>query len=127
MSNTAQKIGWIGVGRMGTPMAERLLKAGHDVTIWNRTRAKAEPLTAKGGKVVDKPVDLDRGRPHGHADGGAPAQGRPRRDDLEPHPRQGRAAHRQGWQGGRQAGRSGSGSAAWARRWRSACSRPATT
>ena len=51
-----QKIGWIGTGRMGTPMAERLLKAGHDVTIWNRTRAKAEPLTAKGGKVVGKLV-----------------------------------------------------------------------
>ena len=58
MSKTAQKIGWIGVGRMGTPMAERLLKAGHDVSIWNRTRAKAEPLAAKGGKIVDKPVDL---------------------------------------------------------------------
>ncbi len=58
MSKTAQKIGWIGVGRMGTPMAERLLKAGHDVSIWNRTRAKAEPLSAKGGKIVDKPVEL---------------------------------------------------------------------
>ena len=58
MSKTAQKIGWIGAGRMGTPMAERLLKAGHDVTIWNRTRAKAEPLAAKGGKLVDKPVEL---------------------------------------------------------------------
>src|SRR5665647_3463599 len=55
---TTKSIGWIGVGRMGTPMAERLLKAGHDVTIWNRTRAKAEPLAAKGGKIVDKPVDL---------------------------------------------------------------------
>ena len=43
MSKNAPKIGWIGVGRMGTPMVERLLKAGHDVTIWNRTRAKAEP------------------------------------------------------------------------------------
>ncbi len=60
MSKTAQKIGWIGAGRMGTPMAERLLKAGHDVTIWNRTRAKAEPLAAKGGKMVDKPVELAR-------------------------------------------------------------------
>ena len=58
MSKTAQKIGWIGAGRMGTPMAERLLKAGHDVTIWNRTRAKAEPLAAKGGKLVDKPAEL---------------------------------------------------------------------
>jgi 3-hydroxyisobutyrate dehydrogenase len=57
MANT-QKIGWIGAGRMGTPMIERLLKAGHDVTIWNRTRAKAEPLAAKGGKLVDKPSDL---------------------------------------------------------------------
>ncbi|HET7851027.1 MAG TPA: NAD(P)-dependent oxidoreductase [Pseudolabrys sp.] len=56
--STNQKIGWIGAGRMGLPMAERLLKAGHDVSIWNRTRAKAEPLAAKGGKIVDKPSDL---------------------------------------------------------------------
>jgi 3-hydroxyisobutyrate dehydrogenase len=53
-----KKIGWIGMGRMGFPMAERLLKAGHDVSIWNRTRAKAEPLAKLGGKVVDKPSDL---------------------------------------------------------------------
>ena len=57
MSNKP-KIGWIGAGRMGTPMIERLLKAGHDVTIWNRTRAKAEPLAAEGGKLVDKPAEL---------------------------------------------------------------------
>ena len=38
MAKTAQTIGWIGAGRMGYPMIERLLKAGHDVTIWNRTR-----------------------------------------------------------------------------------------
>jgi 3-hydroxyisobutyrate dehydrogenase len=58
MAKNDQKIGWIGVGRMGFPMAERLLKAGHDVSIWNRTRAKAEPLAAKGGKVVDRLADL---------------------------------------------------------------------
>jgi len=58
MSKNAQKIGWIGTGRMGAPMAERLLKAGYDVTIWNRTRSKAEPLAAKGGKIVDKLTDL---------------------------------------------------------------------
>jgi 3-hydroxyisobutyrate dehydrogenase len=58
MSNSSMKIGWIGAGRMGTPMAERLLKAGFDVSIWNRTRAKAEPLAAKGGKLVDKLADL---------------------------------------------------------------------
>ena len=58
MANNAQKIGWIGMGRMGFPMAERLLKAGYDLSIWNRTRAKAEPLAAKGGKVVDRLADL---------------------------------------------------------------------
>ncbi len=57
MSNKP-KIGWIGAGRMGAPMAERLIEAGHDVTIWNRTRAKAEPLAKLGGKLVDKPVEL---------------------------------------------------------------------
>jgi len=58
MADTAHKIGWIGMGRMGYPMAERLLKAGHQLSIWNRTRAKAEPLAALGGKIVDKPADL---------------------------------------------------------------------
>lgn len=53
-----QKLGWIGVGRMGYQMAERLLKAGHDVSIWNRTKSKAEPLAKVGGKIVDNPVDL---------------------------------------------------------------------
>jgi len=52
------KIGWIGMGRMGFPMAERLIKAGHDVSIWNRTRAKAEPLAKIGGKVVDHLSEL---------------------------------------------------------------------
>ena len=58
MAQNTQKIGWIGMGRMGFPMAERLLKAGYDVAVWNRTRAKAEPLAAKGAKVVDKLADL---------------------------------------------------------------------
>src|SRR6266568_3777479 len=58
MAKNEQKIGWIGMGRMGFPMAERLLKAGYDLSIWNRTRAKAEPLAAKGGKVVGKLADL---------------------------------------------------------------------
>jgi 3-hydroxyisobutyrate dehydrogenase len=55
---SAQKLGWIGSGRMGYAMAEKLITAGHDVSVWNRTRAKAEPLAAKGGKVVDKVSDL---------------------------------------------------------------------
>jgi 3-hydroxyisobutyrate dehydrogenase len=55
---TKHTIGWIGLGRMGEQMADRLIKAGHDVTIWNRTKSKAEPLVKKGGKLVDKPADL---------------------------------------------------------------------
>jgi 3-hydroxyisobutyrate dehydrogenase len=55
---TKDKIGWIGTGRMGFPMAERLAKAGVDVTAWNRTRAKAEPLTKSGVKLADRPADL---------------------------------------------------------------------
>src|SRR5882724_5362815 len=58
MVENKQKIGWIGVGRMGLPMAERLLKAGYDLAIWNRTRSKAEPLAKIGGKVVDNLVEL---------------------------------------------------------------------
>jgi 3-hydroxyisobutyrate dehydrogenase len=58
MAQNNQKLGWIGVGRMGYQMAERLLKAAHDVSIWNRTKAKAEPLAKSGGKIVNNPVDL---------------------------------------------------------------------
>jgi 3-hydroxyisobutyrate dehydrogenase len=58
MPENRHRIGWIGMGRMGYPMAERLLKAGYDVSIWNRTRSKAEPLAAQGGKVVDRLADL---------------------------------------------------------------------
>src|SRR3954463_4210750 len=58
MANSTQRIGWMGMGRMGYPMAERLLKAGHDVSIWNRTKSKAEPLAKSGGKIVDTLGDL---------------------------------------------------------------------
>jgi len=53
------KIGWIGAGgRMGYSMAERLAKAGADVAVWNRTRAKAEPLTKSGCSIVETPAAL---------------------------------------------------------------------
>lgn len=52
------KVGWVGMGRMGYPMAERLVDAGFDVYVWNRTRAKAEPLAKKGATIVDSPSDL---------------------------------------------------------------------
>ena len=43
-----QRIGWIGLGKMGEPMARHLRSAGHDLCVWNRTAAKAERLTAAG-------------------------------------------------------------------------------
>ena len=52
------EIGWIGMGRMGFPMAERLLKAGYSLKVWNRTRSKAEPLEKAGAVLVDSPADL---------------------------------------------------------------------
>ena len=46
------RLGWIGTGRMGYAMAARLAKRGCDIAVWNRTRAKAEPLTEHGATVV---------------------------------------------------------------------------
>jgi 3-hydroxyisobutyrate dehydrogenase-like beta-hydroxyacid dehydrogenase len=51
-------VGWIGAGRMGYALIERLLDAGHDVSVYNRTRSKAEPLAARGAKLVDTPAQL---------------------------------------------------------------------
>jgi len=52
------KLGWIGTGRMGFEMARRLAKTGCDITVWNRTRAKAEPLAKDGAKIVDSLPEL---------------------------------------------------------------------
>ncbi|TMH50235.1 MAG: NAD(P)-dependent oxidoreductase [Betaproteobacteria bacterium] len=52
------KLGWIGAGRMGFEMARRLAKAGCDLTVWNRTRAKAEPLAKDGAKIADDLPEL---------------------------------------------------------------------
>jgi 3-hydroxyisobutyrate dehydrogenase len=51
-------IGWIGIGRMGYAMAERLAAAGANLTVWNRTRSKAEPLAAKGARVAGQLTEL---------------------------------------------------------------------
>jgi 3-hydroxyisobutyrate dehydrogenase len=57
----SEGIGWIGIGRMGYAMTERLLRAGHPLEIWNRTRAKAEPLGPLGAKIRDRAADLAGG------------------------------------------------------------------
>ena len=58
MAAATPSVGWIGTGRMGYQLALRLLNAGYDVSAYNRTRAKAEPLAEFGAKVVDSPADL---------------------------------------------------------------------
>ena len=54
-------VGFIGLGHMGTPMARNLVKAGHRVTVYNRTRAKTEALARGGAQVADRVADACRG------------------------------------------------------------------
>jgi 3-hydroxyisobutyrate dehydrogenase len=58
MSASTLKIGWIGAGRMGAQLVTRLLDAGYDVTVYNRTAAKAQNLADRGAGIVSRPVDL---------------------------------------------------------------------
>jgi 3-hydroxyisobutyrate dehydrogenase len=53
-----ERLGWIGTGRMGYSLVSRLLEAGHDVSVYNRTRPKAEPLAELGATIVDTPREL---------------------------------------------------------------------
>jgi 3-hydroxyisobutyrate dehydrogenase-like beta-hydroxyacid dehydrogenase len=55
------KIGILGLGSMGAPMARRLARAGHVVTAWNRTRARAEALAADGIRFAATPAEACRG------------------------------------------------------------------
>ena len=58
MAERKPKIGWIGTGRMGFEMAQRLAQAGCDISVWNRTRAKAEPLAKDGAKIASDLASL---------------------------------------------------------------------
>ena len=49
------RIAFLGLGKMGSAIARHLLKAGHDLTLWNRTASHAEPFKALGTKVADSP------------------------------------------------------------------------
>lgn len=51
-------IGFIGLGIMGRPMAEHLLKAGYRLTVFNRTASKTKPLVAQGAESANSPVEL---------------------------------------------------------------------
>jgi len=52
------EVGYVGLGVMGSAAVHRLLAAGHDVTVWNRTRAKAEPLLEAGARWADTPREV---------------------------------------------------------------------
>lgn len=54
-------IGFIGLGNMGHAIVENMLKAGHRVRVWNRTRERAEPLVALGAHIVDEPAQAFAG------------------------------------------------------------------
>src|SRR3990172_6427503 len=56
----SEKLGFIGLGIMGFPMAENLLKAGYAVTVFNRTRQRAEELATRGAVVADSPAEVAR-------------------------------------------------------------------
>ncbi len=58
MPTPTEKLGWIGTGRMGYAMAERLAKGGCDIAVWNRTKEKAQPLAKYGAKVVNQLGEL---------------------------------------------------------------------
>ncbi|MEN0087743.1 MAG: NAD(P)-dependent oxidoreductase, partial [Pseudomonadota bacterium] len=56
-SDTMTKIAFLGTGLMGAPMVRNLLAAGHDVSVWNRTAAKAQPLATDGASVAETPTE----------------------------------------------------------------------
>ncbi|MDT0644325.1 NAD(P)-dependent oxidoreductase [Zunongwangia sp. F363] len=53
-----KKIGWIGLGKMGKPMSEKLLKAGYELSVYNRTATKEEPLKQEGASTTSTPKEL---------------------------------------------------------------------
>ena len=55
-----QRVGYVGLGFMGAPMARRLLAAGHEVVVFNRSRAKLEPLLAAGAVEAKSPAEVMR-------------------------------------------------------------------
>ncbi|MBB3693247.1 NAD(P)-dependent oxidoreductase [Sphingomonas sp. BK580] len=55
------KVGFIGLGQMGGAMARNLLKAGHEVSVWNRSADKAAPLTEAGARAASSPADAAQG------------------------------------------------------------------
>lgn len=58
MNQGNETIGFIGLGRLGTPMAQNLIERGHRLRVYNRTASKAEPLVARGAELAARPADV---------------------------------------------------------------------
>lgn len=56
------RIGFLGLGTVGEPVANNLRKAGHELTVWNRTRSKADHIVSKGGKLAPTPRACAEGK-----------------------------------------------------------------
>ncbi|MGB8931584.1 MAG: NAD(P)-binding domain-containing protein, partial [Anaeromyxobacteraceae bacterium] len=56
------QIGFLGLGTMGTAMANNIRKTGLGLTVWNRTPARAQPFAAKGARVAKSPRECAEGR-----------------------------------------------------------------
>jgi 3-hydroxyisobutyrate dehydrogenase-like beta-hydroxyacid dehydrogenase len=57
-TNPGAKLGYLGLGMMGFPMSRRLVQAGHDVTLWNRSKGKATALVELGAKSATSPREI---------------------------------------------------------------------
>jgi 3-hydroxyisobutyrate dehydrogenase-like beta-hydroxyacid dehydrogenase len=60
-SSPTMKIGFLGLGSMGTPMALRLIAAGHELAVWNRTEGRTEPLLREGAIAAGTPAEAELG------------------------------------------------------------------
>src|SRR5580658_9878056 len=61
LENHGMRIGFLGLGKMGTPMALRLLAAGHELSVWNRTEGRTEPLLREGAIAAATPAEAELG------------------------------------------------------------------
>jgi 3-hydroxyisobutyrate dehydrogenase-like beta-hydroxyacid dehydrogenase len=61
LENHEMKIGFLGLGKMGTPMALRLLAAGHELSVWNRTEGRTKPLLREGAVAAATPAEAELG------------------------------------------------------------------
>src|SRR5207237_1838340 len=58
IGNNTMEIGFIGLGKMGTPMARRLIEAGHQLTVFDTNKAAVDKFTARGAQAASSPKDI---------------------------------------------------------------------